>query len=502
MRPGGPRAARTPPERRRPRPPRRTVFRYPVAMRITWPASSALLLLAPLACSTIAPLDTEAGTTSDQGETSETAPTGGGDDTTLPNSTTSDPSTFPTTTADDTAASSTFPPDETTLGTGGSMTSEMESTGVDTTDTTDTTESSSSTGEPPPGCDDGLKNGDETDTDCGGGTCSPCDDEQACQDDPDCNSGVCTDMVCVAAACDDAVQNQDESDIDCGGTTCPQCLDGDSCVDSGDCESGVCDADICQAPTCDDNALNQDETAVDCGGSTCDPCGDGQSCVLPGDCTSGVCDGDVCAVPTCSDAVQNQDEAGVDCDGAVCAPCQLPGLILNEADYDNVGTDTAEFVEVYNNTGADVDLANIRLYVVNGSNNNVLTTVSLAPAGVLAQGQYLVVGPPDLVIAPGALKVDFAKAVDNLQNDTEGLALVDVGGPTVLDVLSYEGSITMANLPNLGATTLVEGAAFTGADSNTIQRSLARLPTGNDKNNAATDWILSKAPTAGSANAP
>lgn len=475
-------------------------------MRISWPVSSVLLLLAPLACSTVAPLDTEAGTTSNGDETSETAPTNG-EDTMFPQSGTADsidPSTNPTTGAG-TDEGTTAPPDTTDPTSMG--TTEMESTGgPETTSATDSTtvsdESSGSTGEPPPGCDDGQQNGDETDVDCGGGTCSPCDDDQACTDNPDCNSGVCTDMVCAAATCDDAVQNQDESDVDCGGETCDKCLDGDSCVDSGDCESGVCDADICQAPTCEDNALNQDETAVDCGGSVCDPCGDGQSCVIADDCTSGVCEGDVCAVPTCSDAVQNQDEDDVDCGGAVCAPCQLPGLILNEVDYDNVGVDNAEFIEVLNNTGADVDLANIRLYVVNGSNNNVLTTVSLAPAGVLAQGQYLVVGPAGLVIAPGALKVDFAKLADNLQNDTEGLALVDVGGPTLLDVLSYEGSITMANLPNLGATTLVEGAAFTGADSNTMQRTLARLPTGNDKNNAATDWALSKTPTAGSANAP
>ena len=475
-------------------------------MRIAWPASTVLLLTA---CSTVAPLDTEAmsSTTGEaDAETSaETLPTSEPDvgSTSLASASLTEPTADPTTTPPSSSD------DGTTGGvddTGGETTSQGMTTLQETTQSTDSESDSNSastaensTGEPAPGCDNGLQDPEETDLDCGG-PCSPCDDGQACLDNPDCNSGVCTDLACAAASCDDGVQNQDETDVDCGGSTCDKCLDGETCVDSGDCESGVCDGDICLAPTCEDNALNQDETSVDCGGAACEPCGDGQSCLVADDCSSGVCDNDVCAPATCTDSVQNGDETGVDCGSMACAPCELPGLVLNEVDYDNVGTDNAEFVEVYNNTGADVDLANIRLYVVNGSNNNVLTTVNLAPAGVLAQGQYLVVGPPGLPIAMGALKVDFAKAADNLQNDLEGLALVDVGGPTVLDVLSYEGSITMANLPNLVGTSLVEGMAFAGADSNTTQRSLARFPTGNDKNNAATDWLLSKLPTPGAAN--
>ncbi len=45
-------------------------------------------------------------------------------------------------------------------------------------------------GEAPGSCDDGQKDGDETDVDCGGG-CAPCSAEQSCDAPADCESGVC-----------------------------------------------------------------------------------------------------------------------------------------------------------------------------------------------------------------------------------------------------------------------------------------------------------------------
>src|SRR5262245_12952228 len=43
---------------------------------------------------------------------------------------------------------------------------------------------------PPPGCTNGLKDGDETDTDCGG-SCPACFPGSACRSFSDCNSSVC-----------------------------------------------------------------------------------------------------------------------------------------------------------------------------------------------------------------------------------------------------------------------------------------------------------------------
>src|SRR5438067_6539919 len=53
-------------------------------------------------------------------------------------------------------------------------------------------------------------------------------------------------------------------------------------------------------------------------------------------------------------------------------------LVINEVDYDNVGTDDREFVEVFNGTNAAADLTNIAVVLVNGADNNEYSRVALA----------------------------------------------------------------------------------------------------------------------------
>src|SRR5512132_3581892 len=63
-------------------------------------------------------------------------------------------------------------------------------------------------------------------------------------------------------------------------------------------------------------------------------------------------------------------------------------LVLNEVDYDNVGTDNREFVEVFNGTGASVDLADKAVVLVNGLTGTEYSRVALGPT-CLAPDQYL-----------------------------------------------------------------------------------------------------------------
>ncbi len=68
-----------------------------------------------------------------------------------------------------------------------------------------------------------MKNGDETDVDCGG-SCAPCGTQQGCSAGTDCASGVCDGSNhCAAPSCDDQVKNGDETDVDCGGSACAPC---------------------------------------------------------------------------------------------------------------------------------------------------------------------------------------------------------------------------------------------------------------------------------------
>jgi hypothetical protein len=46
-------------------------------------------------------------------------------------------------------------------------------------------------------CDDGVQNQDETDVDCGGMSCLPCDIAMTCNDHRDCISGICKRKKCI-----------------------------------------------------------------------------------------------------------------------------------------------------------------------------------------------------------------------------------------------------------------------------------------------------------------
>jgi hypothetical protein len=96
-----------------------------------------------------------------------------------------------------------------------------------------------------PTCSDGIKNGNETGIDCGGGTCSTCGTGQGCNGGSDCTSGVCMGGTCQAPTCLDGVKNQNETDIDCGGGICPACASGKNCGVATDCVSAICIGNVC-----------------------------------------------------------------------------------------------------------------------------------------------------------------------------------------------------------------------------------------------------------------
>jgi len=104
------------------------------------------------------------------------------------------------------------------------------------------------------------------------------------------------------ARCDDWQKNDDETDVDCGGRACAPCLAGGTCAVGTDCQSAICTNVVCQAPTCTDLALNGNETDVNCGGS-CSPCAQGRHCAVNGDCSTGTCTAGICESHTCVDGI-------------------------------------------------------------------------------------------------------------------------------------------------------------------------------------------------------
>lgn len=188
----------------------------------------------------------------------------------------------------------------------------------------------------------------------------------------------------------------------------------------------------------------------------------------------------------------------------------LGHLVINEIDYDQLGVDTGEFVEIYNASASAVDLTNISLIFVNGSNNTEYRRVELGAAGSLPSHGYLVVCAAAVVTDPGALRFTPPLATwpaqDAIQNGSpDGVLLFDNLSGMPIDSLSYEGSITAATLTGIaGTVSLVEGTALNVsiADSNTANGSLCRLPNGGDTDDASVDWNFSSTPTPGAPNVP
>ena len=178
-------------------------------------------------------------------------------------------------------------------------------------------------------------------------------------------------------------------------------------------------------------------------------------------------------------------------DGAIVLTCEDGGtpppppppaseLVINEIDYDQVGTDSGGFVVIYNAGGSAADLTGMALVLVDGGTGAEYLRRTLT--GALAAGGYVVV------------------EVDPQNGAPDGVALIGAGG-ALLDALSYEGAIEAVTI-GTSTYSLVEGTVLAAAtaDSNTATGSLSRIPNGSDTNDAATNWAFTTTVTQGAAN--
>jgi len=183
-----------------------------------------------------------------------------------------------------------------------------------------------------------------------------------------------------------------------------------------------------------------------------------------------------------------------------------PAIVINEVDYDNIGTDSSEYLELINPSNATTSLAGLSVVLVNGATNTDYAVIDLSPLTALAPGKYLVIAGSGVTVPTSALKLDPVWTQDEIQNGgPDGIAIVDTVKQVVVDAISYEGSITAANISGFSAPiNLVEGQALDSAtaDSTTVTKTLCRNPNGQDTNEANTDWTLCNTRTIGTANVP
>ncbi|MBI5495315.1 MAG: amidohydrolase family protein [Deltaproteobacteria bacterium] len=187
-----------------------------------------------------------------------------------------------------------------------------------------------------------------------------------------------------------------------------------------------------------------------------------------------------------------------------------PKLIINELDYDQASTDTAEFVELYNPGTVGVDTTGMQLLIINGSNASVAQTINLTALTVPPGGYHLVAqctGTTPGVTIPVDPLVTFqcvVAATGFVQNGApDGVMLFNpaaTGDARRVDSVSYEGSVAAVTVSG-AAFPVLEGAYAALADTGSGSGSICRFPNGLDTDDQTTDW-QDCAPTPGATNTP
>jgi len=179
-------------------------------------------------------------------------------------------------------------------------------------------------------------------------------------------------------------------------------------------------------------------------------------------------------------------------------------VVINELDVDQVGTDQAEFVELY--LGAEVDLWGIVVVLVNGgvTPGQEYARVDLTPMGTVPKGSFLVVAGPSVVVpAPGVKYTppgwELSNRIQNGPNDA--VLLWDTLGKQVVDTVAYAGVLHRAVITG-GSAELdaTEGASGAPADSNSVVGSISRSPSGVDTGQNGADFKFTPALTPGAPN--
>ena len=255
---------------------------------------------------------------------------------------------------------------------------------------------------------------------------------------------------------------------------CVDCDSNDDCDAWEQCTAYACEP---QPGKCSDDG--DCETWEQCNGSHECELAPGR-CTVDGDCTAA---GKVCDEPTYT--------------------CKLPGkLVINEVDYDQPGTDTAEYIELFVTGEMPLVLAGLTFEFWNGSGVPILYNSSPYDLAVndqsvttLNPGAYYIIAPPAVTAAvQGACPLCVTKTITpttNLVQNGPNDALRIMNGVTAVDGLHYAGSLAGYGEGSAGPT----DPGTTGNDN----ISIGRCPNGADTDDNGADFLVMPS-TPGAAN--
>lgn len=181
-------------------------------------------------------------------------------------------------------------------------------------------------------CQDGVKDGNEADVDCGG-TCPLKCLGDICAGGAECKSGQCIDGVCCDSACNglcqscNVVGNEGTCSNSPVGDLDEACMDPMACDGSGDCKKGPgapcttnaeCFNDACAYGAC---RLTNAEPCTDpfmCASGFCKMSATCEACANPGDCSSGQCNNGMCKAQLGAPCGGSMDCAMGTCQNNLC----------------------------------------------------------------------------------------------------------------------------------------------------------------------------------------
>jgi predicted extracellular nuclease len=153
-----------------------------------------------------------------------------------------------------------------------------------------------------------------------------------------------------------------------------------------------------------------------------------------------------------------------------------PQLVINEVDYDQPGSDLAEFIELRNNGAVAVALGAYTVDLINGSGGSSYASFAL-PETDLAPGAYFVLCAQTANTANCDL--DVSPDTNLIQNGAPDAVALILDG-SVADAVSYEGDTVAPYTEGSGA-----GLADTGANDFV---GLSRFPNGTDSDQNNVDF--------------